>query len=884
MLEHNHDTLQILSIPVHNLISKNMSISKIQCSYCKKIPFNMRSCSKCKITSCIECMKDYKKCLNCDNIHISYPLISPTIQLEMKDVKLKCEYQNCKNEVYYYNYQSHLKLCDFRTVKCDCCDQIFTLSEKNKHLMNPNNNINNNDIKQNTIQNNMKVTIEAKNNSLYNIIVEEKRDDNNQNKNLESISSYTNTINKINNFLGSYKDYDKEKLKNSILSSNENVNKLFNTALNEYTTMGNKKSPTHINNSVTNIQNINIEMRDRKDKQISKDNIPQLNQISFTLNNKKKRRNKQKQSTNKKQKNIKKGDQTDDKSSYTSKSNESKTSIKSIKKSSNQISIEKNETTIIKKDSENEDQILLKRFKSKYNSVLKEINQSNLELYNLLFIFFSKNKIGLLKRKPEENFINHLQVINEIKVIRKIFTDKGIPSDSQKDIETFKFIKEYNMKICIDEDEEEIQNNIISQDQSELVVTREDKANQIDINKNNISLNSMNSIYKDLGLYIKSKGFLTKNEKSDKKHDTFITTICFIPNINKDNDILLAGMSDGIINVWIVNIMKIKYSFKEHKGKITSIKIIPQIKKDLENNSNRNKTNLSCIFISSSIDMTIRLWRFSYSQLVNDSNINSLYILNIFDIVTNIEVISELSPLLIAASHLNRITFIRIDTFEKLFIINLDEKQTNIPITDFSSTSNIKQDISVSCMLYFPNKSNNTNLIEDRHYLLSCEYPEVSIRLWKIPITNQISNYSFVRSYKNVKIKVNQIIGFDDGDTFATTGCDKNIKIWSKRNLNPILVIHNHHKGYINFMIYVKRNLKEYLISGGDDKKIKVYCYNDKKLINEISVGKKIYTFVYFNYLTKNDKYVIGFNNGFDDKIVLIENNIELFSESKNDE
>jgi D-alanyl-lipoteichoic acid acyltransferase DltB (MBOAT superfamily) len=56
------------------------------------------------------------------------------------------------------------------------------------------------------------------------------------------------------------------------------------------------------------------------------------------------------------------------------------------------------------------------------------------------------------------------------------------------------------------------------------------------------------------------------------------------------------------------------------------------------------------------------------------------------------------------------------------------------------------------------------------------------------------------------------------------------------------------------------------------------------KIDIKIRFIKKIYTFVYFNYFTKNDKYLIGFNNGFDDKIVLIENNIELFSESKNDE
>lgn len=65
-----------------------------------------------------------------------------------------------------------------------------------------------------------------------------------------------------------------------------------------------------------------------------------------------------------------------------------------------------------------------------------------------------------------------------------------------------------------------------------------------------------------------------------------------------------------------------------------------------------------------------------------------------------------------------------------------------------------------------------------------------------------------------------------DPNTFASAGMDKTIKVWTISNSKPNFTL-NGHEGGVNCVDF-HRGDKPYLISGGDDRVIKIWDYQTK--------------------------------------------------------
>ena len=120
--------------------------------------------------------------------------------------------------------------------------------------------------------------------------------------------------------------------------------------------------------------------------------------------------------------------------------------------------------------------------------------------------------------------------------------------------------------------------------------------------------------------------------------------------------------------------------------------------------------------------------------------------------------------------------------------------------------------------------------------------------------------------------RINCICALGDEITYATSGTDMSIKIWSLNYSSPIQELKNHHSGSINYIFYSKEpklyGYNEYLFSGGDDSKLKVYDIKNYSMLKELQANSQIYK---FTYLYGSKKHLLAFCNGFNDKIVLVE-------------
>ena len=72
-----------------------------------------------------------------------------------------------------------------------------------------------------------------------------------------------------------------------------------------------------------------------------------------------------------------------------------------------------------------------------------------------------------------------------------------------------------------------------------------------------------------------------------------------------------------------------------------------------------------------------------------------------------------------------------------------------------------------------------------------------------------------------------------DTNTFASASLDHTIKVWSIGQHMPNFTLEGHDKG-VNCLDYFSGGDKPYLITGGDDKKIKIWDYQNKSCVNTL--------------------------------------------------
>ena len=330
--------------------------------------------------------------------------------------------------------------------------------------------------------------------------------------------------------------------------------------------------------------------------------------------------------------------------------------------------------------------------------------------------------------------------------------------------------------------------------------------------------------------------------------------------------------------------MKIIKSYYEHYDQVREIRDLGKYDKDM--------------FISCSEDMNIKIW-----SAVEDASLKTIK----FNCQINwIEHLYNLNKAYISVSLINTILIMNFEKLKVVKIIDLQEplvKEHSNPrnilekrglkdkmslvdefrlrtigeraeleiIKGYSYNSKVSNLIYVTSMLYL------SNSISYKNHLLSAEFPNNSIKLWRID-DKAFLKTKFIRKYNGHQNKINCMILLRDQDVFATSSNDKSIKIW---NVNKDVCIHNlwnMHKENINWILYYEDQKNEnnhFILSGGDDYVLKVIDLNKLKSPNpkELKATNKIWRFICLKYCKS---YRFAFCDKICEKIVLLEPNIKI--------
>ncbi len=90
-----------------------------------------------------------------------------------------------------------------------------------------------------------------------------------------------------------------------------------------------------------------------------------------------------------------------------------------------------------------------------------------------------------------------------------------------------------------------------------------------------------------------------------------------------------------------------------------------------------------------------------------------------------------------------------------------------------------------------------------------------------------------------------------DNNTFASASLDKTVKVWQLGSPNPNFTLEGHEKG-VNCVDYYSGGDKPYLISGADDRLVKIWDYQ----VNSYPLKVIESTFISFLFNLKRIKLV----------------------------
>lgn len=83
------------------------------------------------------------------------------------------------------------------------------------------------------------------------------------------------------------------------------------------------------------------------------------------------------------------------------------------------------------------------------------------------------------------------------------------------------------------------------------------------------------------------------------------------------------------------------------------------------------------------------------------------------------------------------------------------------------------------------------------------------------------------------------VINPKDNNQFASASLDRTIKVWQLGSSSPNFTLEGHEKG-VNCIDYYSGGDKPYLISGADDRLVKIWDYQNKTCVQTLEVMPKM--------------------------------------------
>lgn len=110
-------------------------------------------------------------------------------------------------------------------------------------------------------------------------------------------------------------------------------------------------------------------------------------------------------------------------------------------------------------------------------------------------------------------------------------------------------------------------------------------------------------------------------------------------------------------------------------------------------------------------------------------------------------------------------------------------------------------------------------------YILSCS-DDMSIKLWGWNQDFECTQFFEGHSHYVMQVKFNP----KDTNTFASGSLDRTIKVWGLGSPVPHYTLEGHENG-VNCIDYYPSGDKPYILSGADDKTVKIWDYQVRFII-----------------------------------------------------
>lgn len=119
---------------------ENQNIMSVKCEICHLLPFNPENCSKCLNIFCKYCIENNMKersstkCLECEEEYIR-KTPQKSISRILANLMIKCRFSEfgCTEEISFNHLSEHQAACEYKTVKCDKCEELYLFSDPKEH-------------------------------------------------------------------------------------------------------------------------------------------------------------------------------------------------------------------------------------------------------------------------------------------------------------------------------------------------------------------------------------------------------------------------------------------------------------------------------------------------------------------------------------------------------------------------------------------------------------------------------------------------------------------------------------------------------------------------------------------------------------------------------